>query len=268
MPSRPMLTTPARSDHRPPRPASTIGTAAADRGAERCPRRSRSSAPVIDPDERAARAARRASSTTASRSRGQRRARRAAARPAGSASAGGAHAAHLLGRRRGSRAAELRGRPGAARGATPVAADQLVGDDDGEHDDALDDRDDVRARRRPGSAAGCDCSSRNANSSAPKAMPTGLLRPEQRDRDAGEAEPGRERRAVGVGVAEQHAACRPGRRRAPESSIAMTTIRFTLTPLATAAVSDCAGRAQVEAEAGAVRARTSSATPTSDRERR
>ncbi len=28
MPSRPMLTTPARSDHRPPRPASPIGTAA------------------------------------------------------------------------------------------------------------------------------------------------------------------------------------------------------------------------------------------------
>ena len=39
---------------------------------------------------------------------------------------------------------------------------------------------------------------------------------------------------------------------APDSSMAMTSIRLTLTPLATAAVCGPAGRAQVEAEHGPV----------------
>ena len=46
MPSRPMLTTPERSDHRPPRPASRIGTDATS-AARRAPVELTSSAPVI-----------------------------------------------------------------------------------------------------------------------------------------------------------------------------------------------------------------------------
>ena len=48
MPSRPMLTTPARSDQRPPRPASMIGMVAISVAAQGARTRSRSLAPVID----------------------------------------------------------------------------------------------------------------------------------------------------------------------------------------------------------------------------
>ena len=58
---------------------------------------------------------------------------------------------------------------------------------------------------------------------------------EQGDRDAGEAEARRKPARVACGLAEQLAACRPARRRAPESSIAVITMRLALTPLATAA---------------------------------
>ena len=46
MPSRPMLTTPARSDHRPPRPASAIGIADVS-AARRVPAELTSLAPLI-----------------------------------------------------------------------------------------------------------------------------------------------------------------------------------------------------------------------------
>lgn len=62
MPSRPMLTTPARSDQRPPRPARPIGTAIA-RAALICPAEVTSCAPVM------ARTADSASSTPAMISR-------------------------------------------------------------------------------------------------------------------------------------------------------------------------------------------------------
>ena len=58
-----------------------------------------------------------------------------------------------------------------------VAPDHLVGDDHGQHDDALGDLDDARREMSVSSVSGLDCSSRNANSSAPKMMPTGWLRP-------------------------------------------------------------------------------------------
>ena len=78
-------------------------------------------------------------------------------------------------------------------------ARDLVDDDDRQHDGALDDADTEDGM--PACSRG-PARLRNANSSAAKAMPTRVAA-QQRDGDAGEAEPGGEREAVVVVVAEQ-----------------------------------------------------------------
>ena len=158
MPSRPMLTTPARSDHRPPSPASRIGHGRDERGPQACRSESMSSAPVIDPDDERARAA---ISTEAIHAAHEPAARRASAAAVAPASVDGdAHAVTSSARRLSARAAR---RPRRCSSRDPVAADDLVGDDHGEHDDALGDQDDV------GEMSACDlsrldCSLRKAKS--------------------------------------------------------------------------------------------------------
>ena len=151
MPSRPMLTTPARSDQRPPRPASMIGIGRDQRRGEGAGRRE-----VVGTgdhlEQRRAGAARTGMTASSAPTRD----------PSGFGAGGGGgldsvivagrSCRDLLGARRArcsrARATSLLLEPDA------VAPHDLVGDDDGEHDDALGDRRRCRARRRPGSAAG------------------------------------------------------------------------------------------------------------------
>ena len=154
---------------------------------------------------------------------------------------------HLLGH--GGRARPARSRDPPLLGRDAVAADELVGD----HDDS--------STMTPcmictisleTSLEVEDCRelSRNAHSSAPKAMPTGWLRPSSaiampvKPRPVGNVE------TVGVGLAEQQ-------RHADQAGDAAGEQHrrehhaLTSTPLATAADSERPGGPQVEAEAGA-----------------
>ena len=154
MPSRPMFTTPARSENRPPRPASPIGTA------------SSSAAAIVDDDVRACSPL--ISRTTASRTSTPASSSQHAARPAAAGEQGGdrrcgsgrasgvvsgrAHACTpwrssvdspcgVVAAGPGHRGDRRTARPRSARAGAGDPAGDLVGDDHREHDRALDDRD-------------------------------------------------------------------------------------------------------------------------------
>src|SRR4051812_39452818 len=159
MPSRPMLTTPERSLQRPPRPASPIGMASAI-AAVRAPEESMSSAPVIT------RTVERTTSAPPMTANQNQRARWIGRRGGGGASipvvmtspwslmpgpprsigakrrtswGASCRRSFLLGR--GCRGGcELRGHPALLHPHAGASHD-LVGDDHGQHDDALDDED-------------------------------------------------------------------------------------------------------------------------------
>ena len=274
MPSRPMFTTPARSDHSPPRPARPIGTAAAS-AAPMAPAEVRSSAPVTT------RTSDSTTSPAATRIRmtGKliRRARTGPARHATRRRRHqrvGAHASSCPGRRGAAASSSMAGLTGSTPGlaselggnlrrdhlglagrdtdaalllATRHPGGELVGDDDREHRDALHDddgllrdvleiQDDLRpVEERPQQGGEHDADR--------------IVAAEQRDRDAGEAQAtdrGRHR----VLAAEQLGQADQAGHRRPRAASCMSTILRALTPLATAAARVHAGGPQVEAEPG------------------
>ena len=237
MPSRPMLTTPARSAHRPPRPARPIGTAAWS-AARTAPLEVRSFAPVT---ARTARAARSPPAMISSR-------------------IGRLDPALRLRRRRAGRGVAASSQPAVVR---VMPSTSLGGRS-------------RRRRRRPrgladpallGPACRCRPATSYATTTASTVMPCMIVtiscgisfevedlrrpvqeRPQQRgERDADgwlrpssaiamPVKPSPPTRSVYACVSpEQFAACRPGRRPRRRAASRTTTMRLALTPLATAA---------------------------------
>ena len=191
-----MLTTPARSDHRPPRPASMIGVVAI-------------SVAAMVPDEvevvgagdqleHASSSRTAATRRTSSQKRGSRR--------FGAGPAGCATPVAVAGTLMPAPPPRSRWRQGSGDRLLlepdAVAADELVGDDHRQHDDALGDRHDVgrdpdQDLQRVGLLVEVGEEQRADGD------PDRVVAAEQRDRDAGEAQPGLERRAVVVALAEE-----------------------------------------------------------------
>ena len=131
MPSRPMLTTPARSDHSPPRPARAIGHRQGERGADGAAGGEVVGAGDHAHDGEQDDQRRAPSSTNQAPDVGMRAGFAVPASPGSCADE--AHARHPRRSRPVCRPAELATDPALLRD-DAVAADQLVGDDDGEHD--------------------------------------------------------------------------------------------------------------------------------------
>ena len=183
MPSRPMLTTPARSDHSPPRPASRIGSSsrtaacavpldvscdlAGEGHRDRQDQRSRS-------PRRAPSAPSRGGATSAAGRRRRPRSARAvtASAPVDPTAAGSPD-----------RGAQLRGDP-ALLGGQLVAPDDLVGDDHGQHDRPLHDQHDLP--RHTHVVQGQRGLVEERPEQRPERHPDGVVAAQQRDGDAGE----------------------------------------------------------------------------------
>ena len=199
MPSRPMLTTPARSDHRPPRPASPIGTAR-PMAAARAPDDAMSSAPVTT--RRIEIMASTPTAITAHSRRPYLRRLGLSTTVCVPTSSPAALMPGLLPWRAWQFAGQrAHGDPGLLE---PLVGppDQLVGDDDGEEDDALDDVDQLLGHARL-DLQRVGLHVEEGPQQRREGDAHGVVAAEQRDGDAGETEPRLERRAVVEVLAEQ-----------------------------------------------------------------
>ena len=235
MPSRPMLMTPARSDHRPPSPARPMGTAAASAPAY-WPLEVSSSAPVTmrssGEDHESA---------GDDQQHGGERESAACAGRLGAVPGPPSLVAVALARSPGCRSRRpsavmfvltrtpppflglaLTGLRGqlladlALLPAEPVAAYDLVGDDDAQHDDALHHADDLLGVVLELQL--CACAFQESPQQRAERHAHGVVAAEQRDGDAGEADARRGSRCRSCRTRSAASASRPGprwRRRAP-----------------------------------------------------
>ena len=199
MPSRPMLTTPARSDHRPARSGQPDRHGEPEGGGDLA-----HGGELIGPGDDAYEGDEDQRARDDQQDRAGRTARGVPRlTPAGGGAVVVVSVVTLMPSppsrswRPGPRARRRR----AAAGAEPVTADEFVGDDDGDHDEALHDAGDLLVVADHFEVA--VVRSRKAHSSAANAMPSGLLRPSRAIAMPVKPRPGGKSVVELVGVAEQ-----------------------------------------------------------------